>query len=47
MKFPFRKPLVVTPKSLLRHPKVVSSVEELANGSFQPVIDDATADPKK
>ena len=47
MKFPFRKPLVVmTPKSLLRHPRVISTVEELANGSFQPVIDDATADPK-
>ncbi|MHA3046166.1 2-oxoglutarate dehydrogenase E1 component [Riemerella anatipestifer] len=48
MKFPFRKPLVVmTPKSLLRHPKVISSMEELANGSFQPVIDDATADASK
>lgn len=48
MKFPFRKPLVVmTPKSLLRHPRVISKVEELANESFQPVIDDATADPKK
>lgn len=47
-KFPFRKPLVVmTPKSLLRHPRVVSKVEELANGSFQPIIDDASADPKK
>ncbi len=40
-KAPFRKPLVVfTPKSLLRHPKVVSTKEELANGSFQPLIDD-------
>ena len=48
MKFPFRKPLVVmTPKSLLRHPKAVSKVEELANGVFQPVIDDVSADPKK
>lgn len=48
MKFSFRKPLVVmTPKSLLRHPRVISKVEELSNGSFQPVIDDATADPKK
>ena len=47
-KFPFRKPLVVmTPKSLLRHPRVISTVEELANGSFQPVIDDATAQPEK
>jgi 2-oxoglutarate dehydrogenase E1 component len=41
-KAPFRKPLVVfTPKSLLRHPKVVSAKEELASGSFQPLIDDA------
>jgi 2-oxoglutarate dehydrogenase E1 component len=46
--FPFRKPLVVmTPKSLLRHPKVVSPIENLANGEFQPILDDPTADPKK
>jgi 2-oxoglutarate dehydrogenase E1 component len=44
----FRKPLVVfTPKSLLRHPKAVSTIEELANGKFQEIIDDANADPKK
>jgi 2-oxoglutarate dehydrogenase E1 component len=44
----FRKPLIVfTPKSLLRHPKCVSTVEELAGGSFQEVIDDPEADPKK
>jgi 2-oxoglutarate dehydrogenase E1 component len=44
MKAKYRKPLVVfTPKSLLRHPKVVSTKEELANGSFQMVIDDAEA----
>jgi 2-oxoglutarate decarboxylase len=37
-----RKPLVVmTPKSLLRHPKVVSTVDELASGAFQTVLDDA------
>jgi 2-oxoglutarate dehydrogenase E1 component len=37
----FRKPLVVfTPKSLLRHPKVVSSIEEFTKGAFQPVIRD-------
>src|SRR5262249_27607244 len=36
-----RKPLIVmTPKSLLRHPKVVSTVDELASGVFQTVIDD-------
>ncbi|MDY2585928.1 2-oxoglutarate dehydrogenase E1 component [Winogradskyella aquimaris] len=48
MKANYRKPLVVfTPKSLLRHPKVVSTVEEFANGSFQMVIDDASAKAKK
>ncbi|MCB4798474.1 2-oxoglutarate dehydrogenase E1 component [Neotamlana laminarinivorans] len=41
MKRDFRKPLVVlTPKSLLRHPKAVSSINELASGTFQEVIDD-------
>ena len=45
---PFRKPLVLmTPKSLLRHPRVISTVEDLAEGKFQEVIDDPTADPKK
>lgn len=44
----YRKPLVVfTPKSLLRHPLVISSKEELANGTFQTVIDDATAQADK
>lgn len=44
----FRKPLVVfTPKSLLRHPKCVSTVDEMAKGSFQEVIDDVTAKVKE
>jgi len=44
MKVNYRKPLIVfTPKSLLRHPKVLSTKEEFANGSFQMVIDDAEA----
>ena len=32
----------MTPKSLLRHPKVVSTVDDLASGVFRPVLDDAT-----
>ena len=37
----FRKPLVLlTPKSLLRHPKVISKISDLINGEFLPVIDD-------
>lgn len=44
MKAKYRKPLIVfTPKSLLRHPKVLSSVEEFASGSFQTVLDDPEA----
>ncbi|WP_297794671.1 2-oxoglutarate dehydrogenase E1 component [uncultured Eudoraea sp.] len=48
MKANFRKPLIVfTPKSLLRHPKAVSRVEDFSNGSFQEVIDDEGAEIKK
>lgn len=37
----FRKPLIVmSPKSLLRHPRATNSIEELANGTFQEVIND-------
>jgi 2-oxoglutarate dehydrogenase E1 component len=44
MKVNYRKPLIVfTPKSLLRHPKVVSTKEEFANGSFRMIIDDKKA----
>src|SRR5207249_5384539 len=38
---PVEKPLVVmTPKSLLRHPRCVSSLPELADGRFLEVLDD-------
>lgn len=38
---PFRKPLIVfTPKSLLRHPKVVSPIEDFTKGGFKELIDD-------
>ena len=43
----FRKPLVVfTPKKLLRYNKAVSTVDELANGVFQEVIDDTSVKAK-
>jgi 2-oxoglutarate dehydrogenase E1 component len=43
LKADYRKPLIVfTPKSLLRHPRVVSSVHEFATGSFQPLIEDSS-----
>ncbi|MFZ4523081.1 MAG: 2-oxoglutarate dehydrogenase E1 component [Bacteroidales bacterium] len=46
--WPFRKPLIVfTPKSLLRHPRCVSSLDEFTSGGFCEVIDDATANPDK
>ncbi|WP_233485136.1 2-oxoglutarate dehydrogenase E1 component [Candidatus Walczuchella monophlebidarum] len=48
MKFPFRKPLVIfTPKSLLRHPKCVATLANLATDRFYPIIDDDTDDPKR
>ncbi|WP_279550359.1 multifunctional oxoglutarate decarboxylase/oxoglutarate dehydrogenase thiamine pyrophosphate-binding subunit/dihydrolipoyllysine-residue succinyltransferase subunit [Leucobacter weissii] len=41
-----RKPLIVfTPKSMLRLRGATSSVEDFTTGQFQPVIDDATAEP--
>ena len=44
----WRKPLVVmTPKSLLRHPQAVSTLDELANGGFQRIIPDASSKKDK
>jgi 2-oxoglutarate dehydrogenase E1 component len=38
---PFRKPLVImSPKSLLRHPQCVSHVNEFTEGRFRELIDD-------
>ncbi len=43
---PMRRPLIVmSPKSLLRHPQAVSTMEELAEGVFHNVIDEI--DPLK
>jgi len=43
-----RKPLIVmTPKSLLRHPKAVSTVAELETGSFQPLLVSPAEGPAK
>jgi 2-oxoglutarate dehydrogenase complex dehydrogenase (E1) component-like enzyme len=42
------RPLIVmTPKSLLRLPEASSTIDELTNGGFQPVIDDAKADKEQ
>jgi len=44
----FRRPLIVmSPKSLLRLPKAQSSMEELAHGTFQPILSDTTVAPEK
>jgi 2-oxoglutarate dehydrogenase E1 component len=44
---PWRKPLVVfTPKSLLRHPRTVSELDEFTDGRFRRVLPDSQTDPK-
>ncbi len=36
---PYRKPLIImSPKSLLRHKLAVSTLEDITNGAFQPII---------
>ena len=46
---PWRKPLIVmSPKSLLRHRRAISTMDELAEGAFQRIIpDDPAIDPSK
>jgi 2-oxoglutarate dehydrogenase E1 component len=44
----WRKPLIVmAPKSMLRHPKAVSSLEDLSGGQFEYIIPDTSMNPKK
>ena len=41
IKFPFRKPLIVmSPKSLLRHPQCISNMEDITKGKFHELFDD-------
>ncbi len=46
--WPFRKPCIVfSPKSLLRHPLVVSPIKDFTSGTFTEVLDDATVTAKE
>ncbi len=48
LKSQFRKPLIVmSPKSMLRHPLCISPITDLTEGCFQETIGDNYADPKK
>jgi 2-oxoglutarate dehydrogenase E1 component len=48
LKRDFRKPLIVfTPKSLLRHPRCVSSIKDFTLGQFEDIIDDELVEAKK
>lgn len=45
---PIRKPLIVmSPKSLLRHPEAISTLAELTEGAYQRVIADPTVQPRE
>lgn len=45
---PLRKPLIVmTPKSLLRHPQAVSTLDQCASGTFQRILPDSLANRKR
>jgi 2-oxoglutarate dehydrogenase E1 component len=44
----WRKPLIVlTPKGLLRHPAVVSTLEDCAHGKFERILPDVLDTPKE
>lgn len=44
----FRKPLIIfTPKSLLRLPKCVSTIDDFTKEGFKEIIDDSTTNPEK
>ena len=48
IKLSYRKPLIIfTPKSLLRHPLVVSKVKDFTDGNFKMTIDDCYVDSKQ
>lgn len=48
LKNAFRKPLVVmSPKSLLRHPDALSPISDLNSGEFKEIIDDTTVSPNQ
>jgi 2-oxoglutarate dehydrogenase E1 component len=45
---PFRMPLIImSPKSLLRHPKAMSPISQFTSGRFSEIIADVYAEPKK
>lgn len=46
LKVSFRKPLIAfTPKSLLRHPKCISALDEFTVGGFKEIYDDSSVNP--
>jgi 2-oxoglutarate dehydrogenase E1 component len=48
LKWNFRKPCVVmSPKSLLRHPEVISPLKDFTSNRFKEIIDDEQIDKKK